>query len=324
MFALYLGGNQLTKLPAKLPPTLTHLELGPNPLGPLPGDVFGGLEKLSTLDLTSTGIRTLPEELTQLPIRELFLNENLELDFDQVLSIAARIPTLRWLGLGSCGLESVPDGVAALAQIERLYLNGNVLRELPQSLAAMELELLGAQHNRIETIPDALEPKVRTIYFAGKGSDVLETVQLDSRVKAALLAFAGQGSPLAAKWRLHVEIGPNGLPFLPISPRWHPVIGAGERALAVEALDVVDVVVSKLKRFRANDRSDIEAMIDRDLVPHAELLERFRSAVDAFSGDARAEELPRYARASRVTLSCSWSPADRLIRGKLRRSPLWH
>jgi hypothetical protein len=37
-------------------------------------------------------------------------------------------------------------------------------------------------------------------------------------------------------------------------------------------------------------------MIDRDLVPHDRLVARFRSAVDVFSGDARAEELSRYVR----------------------------
>jgi hypothetical protein len=56
----------------------------------------------------------------------------------------------------------------------------------------------------------------------------------------------------------------------------------------------VDVVVSKLKRFHANDRADIAAMVDRELVPHDLLVDRFRSAVDAFSFDARAPDLPRY------------------------------
>lgn len=55
------------------------------------------------------------------------------------------------------------------------------------------------------------------------------------------------------------------------------------------------------KRFHANDQSDIAAMIDLGLVPHAQLIERFRAAVDEFSGDARAEELPVYvARLHRV------------------------
>jgi hypothetical protein len=57
---------------------------------------------------------------------------------------------------------------------------------------------------------------------------------------------------------------------------------------------VVDVVVSKLKRFHANDVSDVRAMVDAGRVDHARLVERFRLAVDVFSCDARADDLPRY------------------------------
>ena len=39
-----------------------------------------------------------------------------------------------------------------------------------------------------------------------------------------------------------------------------------------------------------------EAMIVADHVPHALLIERFRLAVEMFSMDARADELPRYVR----------------------------
>jgi hypothetical protein len=35
-------------------------------------------------------------------------------------------------------------------------------------------------------------------------------------------------------------------------------------------------------------------MADLSLIDHARLVERFRSAVDVFSGDARAEDLPAY------------------------------
>jgi hypothetical protein len=64
--------------------------------------------------------------------------------------------------------------------------------------------------------------------------------------------------------------------------------------LELRVLDVVDVVVSKLKRYHANDQSDIDAKIDLGLVPHERLVERFRAAFDVFSGDARAEDLPKY------------------------------
>ena len=59
---------------------------------------------------------------------------------------------------------------------------------------------------------------------------------------------------------------------------------------------MIEVVVSKLKRFSANDRSDISAMVALDLVPHDQLLRRFHNAVDRFSFDARADDLPKYIR----------------------------
>ncbi|MBA2544360.1 MAG: hypothetical protein H0V17_32255 [Deltaproteobacteria bacterium] len=59
-------------------------------------------------------------------------------------------------------------------------------------------------------------------------------------------------------------------------------------------LDVVDVVVSKIARFDATDRSDIDAMIRKGLVDHAVFIERFRDAVDERSGAASADQLPKY------------------------------
>ncbi len=88
-------------------------------------------------------------------------------------------------------------------------------------------------------------------------------------------------------WRPHAP---------PHVPRWH-AIGELNRQLArleVFVLDVVDVVVSKLKPFRPNDRSDIDAMIALDLVPHDLLVERFRSAADDWAGGATADRLPQY------------------------------
>jgi hypothetical protein len=130
---------------------------------------------------------------------------------------------------------------------------------------------------------------------ATKDSDVLRTLALDGEVAERLLALAGPSTPLARRWSIYLELVPNGLPFLPRVPVWHAVPLAGApTTLSIEALDVVDVVVSKLKRFSANDRSDIEAMVARGLVPHDRLLNRFVDAVDVFAADARASDLPRY------------------------------
>jgi len=128
--------------------------------------------------------------------------------------------------------------------------------------------------------------------------DVLETIDLDRPTKERLLASAGKGTKLAAQHGMYVDLVADGLPFLPRPPVWHPLIELNHALTVFEVavLDIVDVVVAKLKRFHANDRSDIKEMVDRDLVPHDRLVLRFRSAFDIFSADARAEELPHYRR----------------------------
>lgn len=136
---------------------------------------------------------------------------------------------------------------------------------------------------------------LQTDYERGtKDSDVLETAELDGATKERLLLLAGKGTVLAQRWRLYLDIVDNGLPFLPQTPNWHRLASFPNHQ--VFALDVVDVVVSKLKRFSANDVGDIDAMVQRGLVPHDAFVARFEDAVSYWAGDARASELPRYLR----------------------------
>ena len=129
-----------------------------------------------------------------------------------------------------------------------------------------------------------------------KDSDVLETEEIDEGVRRQFEDLAGKRSRLRLRHKLYLDVVRPGLPLLPQRPNWVPMpdLTASLAHFKIEALHVVDVVVSKLKRFNANDRSDIQAMVDLELVPHDSLIGRFRSAVDAFSLDARAAELPSY------------------------------
>lgn len=129
-----------------------------------------------------------------------------------------------------------------------------------------------------------------------KDSDVLDMAELSTDTKARLLSIAGPGSLLHQRWKVYLDVVGNGIPFLPAGALWHPLAKLNARMsnLDLRVLDVVDVVVSKLKRFSANDQADIDAMIQRGLVSHGALVARFRSAVDLFSYDARAEDLPKY------------------------------
>ena len=130
-----------------------------------------------------------------------------------------------------------------------------------------------------------------------KDSDVLEA-QLTSEVQAALRALAGPETRLAKRHSMFIDIVRDGVPFLRQTPSWKslPELNASLTHFEVNVLEVVDVVVSKLKPFRASDRGDIDEMVQLGLVPHDRLIERFEAAVDWFSGDARAEDLPRFVR----------------------------
>lgn len=132
---------------------------------------------------------------------------------------------------------------------------------------------------------------------ATRDTDVLQ-IEIDDPSKRRLLELGGPGTKLAKQWGIYVDVVFGGLPFLPQTPHWNHWNGCALRGLpttvSVRALAVVDVVVSKLKRFNANDVSDIDAMVERALAPHDKVLTRFEAAVDYWSCDARAEDLPAY------------------------------
>ncbi|MBI5881770.1 MAG: hypothetical protein HZB91_01500 [Elusimicrobia bacterium] len=127
-----------------------------------------------------------------------------------------------------------------------------------------------------------------------KDGDILESKELPPVVKAQLMALADKGTAIHAQFRLYIDIVRSAILFVPQRLIFHPVPDMRLKNFSIEALDAVDVVVSKLKRFNANDMGDIRAMADRRLLDHKKLVARFEAAIDMFSTDARSEEFPRY------------------------------
>lgn len=130
-----------------------------------------------------------------------------------------------------------------------------------------------------------------------KDSDVLQLGQLTAdEVVAALEKIAGAGSVLAKRHRAYLDIVAQGVPFLPHPPQFHVLekLNSQLKNFKVEVLDIVDVVVSKLKPFRAQDVDDIRHLVDLGVLESQMLVTRFKSAVDYWSMDARASHLPRY------------------------------
>jgi hypothetical protein len=141
-------------------------------------------------------------------------------------------------------------------------------------------------------IIDAGALLLQTDYARGtKDSDVLESSEIDDETQRRLITLGGAASDIFRRRKMFLEFVPRGLPFLPQAPHWTEPAEMNELLshFRVEVLDVVDVVVSKLSRFHADDISDIEAMIDKGLVPHSRLVARFESAMDVHLHGADAE-----------------------------------
>ena len=127
-----------------------------------------------------------------------------------------------------------------------------------------------------------------------KDGDILESKDLSPAVKSQLLFLAEKGSGLHKELRIHVDIVRSAILFLPQKPEFHPVPDLRLKNFSIEALDPVDVALSKLKRFSQSDRNDIRALADRGRLDQKRLLARFEAAIDMFSTDARADEFPLY------------------------------
>jgi len=127
-----------------------------------------------------------------------------------------------------------------------------------------------------------------------KDGDVLESRDGPAAIKEQLLALAGKKTKLHDQFRIYLDVVQRAILFLPQGPVFYPVEGLALKNFRVEVLDIVDVAVSKLKRYNGDDANDIRAMADRDLLDHARLVERFKGAADRFSIDARALDVPRY------------------------------
>lgn len=164
------------------------------------------------------------------------------------------------------------------------------------------LEGLDAQWTRIEDPPIALKVIGSTALFLHtdyerrtKDSDILRTSEIDDEIHDKLLRIAGKGTPLHQKHRIFLDIVGANVPMLPSEPIWHPYTGVRLRNFTVSYLDVVDVLVSKLKRFHGDDQDDIQAMIEKEEVTHEQFLKRFRLTVECYRHRARVDRLPEMA-----------------------------
>jgi hypothetical protein len=127
-----------------------------------------------------------------------------------------------------------------------------------------------------------------------KDGDVLETQAITPAIKERLLSLAGKNTDLHRRSGMYLDVVTQALPFMPQRLVFHDVAKLRDlKHFSIHALDIADVVVSKLKRFSISDVGDIREMVNRGLVDHKRLIKRFEEAVDRFSIDARIEDVPK-------------------------------
>lgn len=127
-----------------------------------------------------------------------------------------------------------------------------------------------------------------------KDADIIDLSTSIPEATKQLELLAGKESDLCRQFHMYLDLVNSAIMFMPSKPIFHAVKAIKLKNFAITAMDITDVVVSKLKRFNGNDRDDILAMVKQKHIRHKVLIKRFQSAVDQYAIDARSEYLPRY------------------------------
>lgn len=150
---LSVGLNTFPREILQLAETLEVLNLSGNALTDLPAD-FDRLQRLKIFFCSYNHFEHLPEVLGRCPqLRIIGLRANRITH----VSGAALPPRLRALILTDNRIETLPDALGQLLELEKLMLSGNRLRTLPASMAGCSrLELLRIAANDFAVFPEWL------------------------------------------------------------------------------------------------------------------------------------------------------------------------
>jgi len=136
--------------------TLIWLDLGSTGITNMPEDVCR-LKSLSTLYMSDNMLQSLPNEIGELE-GLIYLN----LDRNKLKELPRSIgnlKNLKWLRLNGNRLSSLPGEIAFLENLERLYLRKNKLTALPVDLSSLKnLEWLLLEGN---AFPDSEQKRIR-------------------------------------------------------------------------------------------------------------------------------------------------------------------
>ncbi|KAK6846205.1 serine/threonine protein kinase [Apiospora arundinis] len=155
-----------------------------------PTEIFQHAASLVQLDLSGTGLSSLPDDFSCLTsLKVLFLSSCRFIEFPAVLSRCPALemvafrgngmrnvpedslpPRLRWLILTGNEIESLPRSIGKCTRLQKCMLSGNRLTDLPEEMMnCQKLGLLRLSANRIQQLPGWLYemPELAFLSIAG-------------------------------------------------------------------------------------------------------------------------------------------------------------
>ena len=143
---------------------------------------FYRLKKLTDLDLGRCRVGRAPEEMTQMTaVTCVALGRGEGCDYEQILSVVARMPNVRRIELGTnpvpkaigqcrqiqelviwAGVRPekplvLPEEMFALGQLEKLVMSRNFFREIPEGLGRLKgLQTLAIDESEFEALPESI------------------------------------------------------------------------------------------------------------------------------------------------------------------------
>ncbi|GIU19725.1 MULTISPECIES: leucine-rich repeat-containing protein kinase family protein [unclassified Shewanella] len=195
----------LTQFPMaifSLADSLEVLDLSGNKLSELP-DNLSDLHQLKILFLTNNCFESVPLVLAKCPKLEMISFKSNSL---KQLPQAALPDNTRWLILTDNKLETLPEDMGRLHQLQKLALAGNKLASLPESMAnCTKLELARLSANDFKALPDWLFQLPRLSWLAVDGSPLNIEPQLE--VDESVNNIASMPIVSLADIELHEVIG---------------------------------------------------------------------------------------------------------------------
>ena len=190
--------------------TLEQLDLSGTGLSSLPPDFASGLPRLKILFLSSCNFKTFPVELAECPELEMvaFRSNNMTPIPENSLP-----PRLRWLILTDNQITSLPRSIGTCNRLQKCMLAGNCLQSLPDEMRnCRKLGLLRLSSNLFETLPDWIfhMPQLAFLSFAGNPCTIspgdLSTISLPLVPWSSLnishtLGQGASGVIFQAKWQ---------------------------------------------------------------------------------------------------------------------------